>query len=84
MRFEQFMQQVLSIFPNAEVGEDEDRQLVIFTGLMMDPDSEAAHIGEISEHEVIDMEYDDDERFRGPDEVEALIDNRQEKGQPRE
>lgn len=40
MNFKEFMHKVLEAFPNAEVGEDADRQLVIYTNLMPDPDTE--------------------------------------------
>jgi hypothetical protein len=36
MTFDDFMSQVLSNFPNAEVTEDDDGQLVIHTNLRMD------------------------------------------------
>lgn len=40
MNFNEFMRKVREVFPNAEVGEDKDRQLVIYTNLMPDPDTE--------------------------------------------
>ena len=34
MKFDDIMREVLNIFPDAELGEDNDGQLVIYTGLI--------------------------------------------------
>lgn len=42
MNFGEFMNKVVEAFPDAEVGEDNDRQLIIYTNLQVDPDGESA------------------------------------------
>ena len=34
MKFDEIMRKVLTMFPDAELGEDNDGQLVIYTGLI--------------------------------------------------
>jgi hypothetical protein len=40
MTFNEFMQKMLDAFPQAQVGEDNDGQLVIYTNLKIDPSSD--------------------------------------------
>lgn len=40
MLMDEFMQKVLTIFPEAEVGMDEDKQITISTGWFQDPDEQ--------------------------------------------
>ncbi len=35
MTFDEFMEKMLSVFPDAEAGQDNDGQLVIYTGLQI-------------------------------------------------
>lgn len=39
MTFDEFMSKVVATFPNADVGEDNEGQLVIYTGLQFDKDT---------------------------------------------
>lgn len=51
MLFDEFMQRVLLLFPEAELGMDADKQITISTGWFQDPD-ETEHVytdGEESE-----------------------------------
>ena len=34
MKFDDIMRKVLTIFPDAELGEDHDGQLIVYTGLI--------------------------------------------------
>ena len=40
MKFDDIMKAVLNIFPDAELGEDNDGQLVIYTGLIGNSEDE--------------------------------------------
>lgn len=44
MTFEEFYQKVLALFPGAYIGEDNDGQLIVYTGM------------ERNGHEVVDMD----------------------------
>ena len=52
MKFDDIMRAVLNIFPDAELGEDSDGQLIVYTGL----------IGN-SEDDWVPMEFVDDEEL---------------------